>query len=231
MFRIFGRVVIAGLMVLAVAILAAVFVLEPQAADVSPSGDAALASDEQAVDDSGAVDMQALNDFATFGQRGLNAPIIANDGTLEPLVDPQVVENGADTTLSSPVSGAPTGGKWIDVNLSRQTVTAYIDSMPLKTVLVSTGTRIHPTVVGTFHVYVKIPSQRMTGGSRARGDYYSLPGVPNVMYFFRGYALHGTYWHHNFGHPMSHGCVNLTLSDAAWFYTWTPMGTPVVSHY
>jgi lipoprotein-anchoring transpeptidase ErfK/SrfK len=51
------------------------------------------------------------------------------------------------------------------------------------------------------------------------------------MFFYAGYALHGTYWHNNFGHPMSHGCINLTRADAAWLYSWTPMGTKVVIHW
>lgn len=137
----------------------------------------------------------------------------------------------AQTTLAPRAKKPPTLGKWIDVNISRQTVTAYIGAKPIKTVLTSTGTRLHPTVTGTYKVYAKVPSQTMTGGSRAAGDYYRLPGVPNIMYFYQGYALHGTYWHRNFGHPMSHGCVNLTLADAAWFFTWTPMRTIVRPHY
>ena len=136
----------------------------------------------------------------------------------------------AETTLAPRAKNPPTQGKWIDVNISRQTVTAYIGPRPIKTVLTSTGTWRYPTVIGTYRVYAKIPSQTMTGGSRARGDYYRLPGVPNIMYFYQGYGLHGTYWHHNFGHPMSHGCVNLTLADAAWFYAWTPMSTIVRTH-
>jgi lipoprotein-anchoring transpeptidase ErfK/SrfK len=51
------------------------------------------------------------------------------------------------------------------------------------------------------------------------------------MFFYRGYSLHGTYWHSNFGTPMSHGCVNLSIADAKWLYEWAPMGTKVVSHY
>jgi lipoprotein-anchoring transpeptidase ErfK/SrfK len=137
----------------------------------------------------------------------------------------------AQTTLAPRAKNPPTAGKWIDVNIARQTVTAYVGTKPIKTVLTSTGTRLHPTVTGTYRVYAKIPSQTMTGGSRAAGDYYRLPGVPNIMYFYQGYALHGTYWHRNFGHPMSHGCVNLTLADAAWFYAWTPMRTIVRTHH
>jgi len=85
------------------------------------------------------------------------------------------------------------------------------------------------TVTGTYHVYTKLTSQRMTGG--VRREHYDLPNVPNVMYFYSGYAIHGTYWHHNFGHPMSHGCVNASLSAAAWLFKWTPVGTPVKIHY
>lgn len=59
------------------------------------------------------------------------------------------------------------------------------------------------------------------------GPGYYLPDVPYVMYFYRGYGLHGTYWHNNFGVPMSHGCVNLRTEDAAWLFDWASVGTPV----
>jgi len=135
-------------------------------------------------------------------------------------------------TAASPTvaaTGAPAAqshaGKWIDVNLSTQTVTAYSGQTALRSFVVSTGTRQHPTVVGTFSVYVKYASTRMVGPG------YNLPNVPYTMYFYRGYALHGTYWHNNFGTPMSHGCVNLATPDAQWLYNWTPVGTKVVTHY
>ena len=86
-----------------------------------------------------------------------------------------------------------------------------------------------PTVAGTYEIYVKYEKTRMTGGVGA--DYYDLPDVPYVMYFHKGYGLHGTYWHSNFGTPMSHGCVNLSISDAQWLYNWAQIGTRVVSHY
>jgi lipoprotein-anchoring transpeptidase ErfK/SrfK len=72
----------------------------------------------------------------------------------------------------------------------------------------------------------------MTGGLAGSADYYYLPDVPHVMYFYTGgYAIHGTYWHSNFGYPMSHGCVNLSESAAAWVYNWSPVGTPIWIHY
>ena len=124
---------------------------------------------------------------------------------------------------------APTSGKWIDVNISAQTITAYQGNTPVKSVLVSTGVSWHPTPVGHYKIYLKVQSQTMSGGVGAEA--YSLPNVPWVMYFAGDNAIHGTYWHHNFGHPMSHGCVNLTIDDAHWFYDWAEMGTPVITHY
>jgi lipoprotein-anchoring transpeptidase ErfK/SrfK len=60
------------------------------------------------------------------------------------------------------------------------------------------------------------------------GPGYYLPNVQWIMYFYSGYAIHGTYWHNNFGQPMSHGCVNLPNNEALWFYQWAPTGTPVL---
>ena len=139
---------------------------------------------------------------------------------------------------TAPVANPPTRtnpaqvitlGKWIDVDISAQTITAYQGNTPLKSVLVSTGVSWHPTPVGRYAVYMKIPSQTMSGGYGAEA--YNLPGVPWVMYFAGANAIHGAYWHHNFGHPMSHGCVNLTIDDAHWFYDWAEIGTPVITHY
>ena len=144
--------------------------------------------------------------------------------------DPGWPRTTAVITLAAPIANPAAEGKWIDINLTQETVTAYSGTMPLKTVLTSTGTRKHPTVVGTFHVWAKVPSQTMRGGSVRNHDRYYLPGVPNILYFYQGYSLHGAYWHRNFGHPMSHGCANLTLDDSAWFYQWTPLGTTVRVH-
>jgi LysM repeat protein len=129
----------------------------------------------------------------------------------------------------SPTYTNPEEARWIDVNLSTQTLTAYEGQTPVMQALVSTGIWQTPTVVGTFKIYVKYPSTRMIGD--IGGDYYDLPDVPHVMYFYEGYGLHGTYWHNNFGTPMSHGCVNLSQTDAAWLYDWTSVGTKVVTHY
>ena len=143
---------------------------------------------------------------------------------------------GNATVSTAPVAASPapaavvantgsSGERWIDINLTNQTLTAYNGNTPVLHATVSTGRWQTPTVVGTFKVYKKYDSQRMIGPG------YDLPGVPHVMYFYSGYALHGTYWHNKFGTQQSHGCVNLTLPDAEWLYNWASVGTKVVTHY
>ena len=118
-----------------------------------------------------------------------------------------------------------TGGvRWIDVDLSSQRVFAFEGDTLLRTFVVSTGTSAHPTVVGRFRVYVKYRYDDMAGPG------YYLPNVPYVMYFYQGYSLHGTYWHNNFGHPMSHGCVNMRTSEAGWLFDFASVGTLVNVH-
>ncbi|PWB52398.1 MAG: hypothetical protein C3F13_11595 [Anaerolineales bacterium] len=101
---------------------------------------------------------------------------------------------------------------------------AYEGDQIVASFLVSTGTWQHPTVTGQFHIYVKYVYADMAGPG------YYLPDVPYVMYFYSGYGLHGTYWHSNFGTPMSHGCINLTIPDAEWLFYWADVGTLVSIH-
>jgi lipoprotein-anchoring transpeptidase ErfK/SrfK len=112
-------------------------------------------------------------------------------------------------------------GKQIVVDLSDQRAFAYENGQLLRSFVVSTGLPATPTVQGDYRVYLKYNAQRMTGPG------YDLPGVPWVMYFYQGYSFHGTYWHNNFGNPMSHGCVNMRTPEAEWLYNWAPIGTPV----
>jgi lipoprotein-anchoring transpeptidase ErfK/SrfK len=116
-------------------------------------------------------------------------------------------------------------GHWIDIDLSQQMLYAYDGDTLVASFLVSTGTSAHPTVTGTFSVYVKYLYTDMSGPG------YYLPDVPYTMYFYSGYGIHGTYWHNNFGHPMSHGCVNMRTSDAGWMFDFSEVGTPVIVHY
>jgi hypothetical protein len=114
---------------------------------------------------------------------------------------------------------------WLEVDLSSQKLFAYQGSTLLKSFLVSTGTSDFSTVPGSFKIYAKYTYYTM------RGPGYYLPDVPYSMFFYKGYSIHGTYWHHNFGTPMSHGCVNMETSAAAWLYDQTNIGTPVFVHY
>jgi len=117
------------------------------------------------------------------------------------------------------------GERWIDVDLTNQRVYAYEGDTIVNSFIVSTGTWRTPTVTGKFKVYIRLRSGSM------RGPGYFLPDVPYIMYFHKSYGLHGTYWHNNFGTPMSHGCVNLSIDDAAWLYNWSYLGTVVNVHY
>ncbi len=124
------------------------------------------------------------------------------------------------------VQSAPANGyKRIVVNLTNQTLTAYQGDTVIMRTLISSGLPGTPTVTGTFQVGIKYQSQRMTGPG------YDLPGVPWVMYFYGDYALHGAYWHSNWGTPMSRGCVNMVPEDAEFLYNWAPVGTEVTVHY
>jgi lipoprotein-anchoring transpeptidase ErfK/SrfK len=115
-------------------------------------------------------------------------------------------------------------GRWIDVDLSDQVTYAYEGNEIVRSFIVSTGTWEHPTVTGQFYIYVKYEYADMVGPG------YYLPNVPYVMYFYKGYGLHGTYWHSNFGVPMSHGCINLTIPDSEWLFYWADVGTLVNIH-
>ncbi len=126
---------------------------------------------------------------------------------------------------ASPPGNVDSGERWIDVDLTNQRVGAYEGNTLVNSFLVSTGTWQHPTVTGQYHVYVKYRYADMSGPG------YYLANVPYVMYFYQGYGLHGTYWHHNFGTPMSHGCVNLETGNAGWLFNWASVGTLVNVHY
>lgn len=125
----------------------------------------------------------------------------------------------------------PQQGAWkeIVVSISAQAMWAYESGELVRSSYVSTGTAEVPattTPIGYWTILTKYDVQDMEG--TISGEYYFVEDVPDVMYFDNlGNALHGTYWHSNFGAPMSHGCVNLPLEVAAWMYAWAPIGTAV----
>jgi hypothetical protein len=127
---------------------------------------------------------------------------------------PQIYET-SDTSVLGVSSGS--GEKHIFVDLSTQTLTAYEGSEKVLETFVSTG-KWNRTPVGNFNIWTKLRATRMAGGEGA--DYYNLPNVPYVMYFYRDFGLHGAYWHNNFGYPMSHGCINMRQIDAKVLFEW-----------
>jgi lipoprotein-anchoring transpeptidase ErfK/SrfK len=144
-----------------------------------------------------------------------------------PTATPWPTDTEVPWPTDAPPAYADSGGgeRWIDVNLSEQMVYAYEGNTIVASFLVSTGVPQFPTVTGSYRIYVKYLYTDMSGPG------YYLPDVPYTMYFYRGYSLHGTYWHNNFGHPMSHGCINMYTPDAEWMFYWASVGTLVSIHY
>jgi lipoprotein-anchoring transpeptidase ErfK/SrfK len=139
----------------------------------------------------------------------------------------ELIEDTPTNEYKPPTPGITVGDgeRWIDVDLTNQMVYAYEGETIVNSFVVSTGTWLTPTVTGKHKIYIKVRVQDM------RGPGYHLKDVPYVMFFHGDYGLHGTYWHNNFGTPMSRGCVNLTIDDAAWLFSWASVGTVVNVHY
>jgi LysM repeat protein len=127
----------------------------------------------------------------------------------------------SDASVAFDVDAPLDGERRIVIDLSDQTLSAYQGEIRVLHSIVSTGKAATPTRPGEFAIYQKLKAQDMSG------DDYNLPGVPWVMYYDGENAIHGAYWHANFGIPTSHGCTNMTIADARALYTWAPEGTPV----
>jgi hypothetical protein len=134
--------------------------------------------------------------------------------------------------LSEPPSGTADDEKWLDVDLTTQTLVAYIGPRPVYATLVSSGKGTgqtdpllnHETPTGDFRITSKHVATTMDGDHAVDGP-YSIEDVPYVMYFQLAYALHSAFWHNRFGYPKSHGCINLAPTDARWVFDWA---TPLV---
>lgn len=124
-----------------------------------------------------------------------------------------------------------TAGKLITVDIGKQKLFAWEGGKVVHETKVSTGMKLTPTVRGNFKIYIKRPLSDMRGPSPYKHIYptgkYHIKDVPNSMYFHQGYAIHGAYWHNNFGRVASHGCVNVPLASAQWLFNWADMGTQV----
>ncbi len=116
--------------------------------------------------------------------------------------------------------------RWIEINLYEQTISLYEDGQLQFATLISGGSVDGWTRPGAYQVYIKLERDTMTGAFTAdRSDYYYLEDVPWVMYYDEARAIHGAYWHNNYGYPTSRGCVNLSHADAQWIFNWSEEGT------
>ena len=114
----------------------------------------------------------------------------------------------------------PVGEKWININLYEQVLEAFEGDSLVYATLISSGLPEFETPTGLFRIWGKVRMAKMSGGKKGV-DYYFLEDVPYHMYFSAGIAIHGAYWHDNFGMKQSHGCVNLAPRDAYWLFNWT----------
>lgn len=138
----------------------------------------------------------------------------------------------ATSEFSSAATPHASSTKTIVVNRTEQMLYAYEGSTLFMKESISTGLDLTPTPRGVFAIYKKTPSRYMQGPLPGVSDqYYDLPGVPWNLYFTNeGGAIHGSFWHNNFGQQWSHGCVNLPVDKAHELYLWADIGTPVTVH-
>jgi len=123
-------------------------------------------------------------------------------------------------------------GRWVEINLTEQTVSVYDNHQLVFAALAATGLKTMATRPGLYHVTKKVPAEHMTGAFEAdRSDFYYLEAVPWTVYFDEARAIHGVYWRTSYGRPASHGCVNLTIADARWLFDWVKEGDAVYSWF
>ncbi len=144
-----------------------------------------------------------------------------------------------DASRLDPVRRMPAWGKagekWMDINVTKQTLVLYEGTRPVYATFVSTGEAgledpesSSATQRGIFRIHTKHVS--VTMDSDEAGEEFELRDVPYVQYFEKGYALHGAYWHDRFGIPKSHGCINLAPEDARRIFSWTEPAVPLGWH-
>ncbi|MEO0323535.1 MAG: L,D-transpeptidase, partial [Myxococcota bacterium] len=123
----------------------------------------------------------------------------------------------------------PAGVRWVHVDLAEQTLVAYEGDAPQLMTLVSSGREGYATVKGTFQVREKYLTTTMTGEDPVDGP-YEVDQVPWTLFFWQSYALHGAYWHDDFGEVRSHGCVNIAPHDARFLFEFTSPDLPAQWH-
>lgn len=141
---------------------------------------------------------------------------------------PKYVFNTSPSQILGSHIAADGSEKWIEVDLSDQKLYGWEGNRKVYDFAISSGRPGYDTVQGEFRVWSKVRNQAYRGGSRARGDYYYLPNVPYSLFFYKGYAIHGAYWHNDFGiKRRSSGCVNLRPTDAEQVYNWAGPAMPL----
>ncbi len=126
-------------------------------------------------------------------------------------------------------SSVPANGKWIHVDLGEQTLVAYEGDKPVYATLISSGKEGYEPPTGLFEVQQKYISTTMNATDPIDG-FYEVEEVPWTLYYHGGYALHGAYWHTDFGKVRSHGCTNIAPVDARWLYYWSEPDVPAAWH-
>ncbi|MCW5876517.1 MAG: L,D-transpeptidase [Anaerolineales bacterium] len=231
-----GQVAVLGLLALTVAAAALAWLRPPQLDDglrvmgaVAAEQVGGLLSQPAAQPTEPDIQPTATN--TPFAQMSLlpsatptSAPLVEATPEPEPteFAEVQVALEKYDLRLPRSVES---GERWIEVNLSTQTLTAYEGRNQVRSFIISSGRPRTPTVTGEFRIWIKVRMQDMSGPG------YYIRNVPWVMFFHGDYGIHGTWWHTNFGTPMSAGCVNMTEADAKWLFDWASVGTIVQVHY
>lgn len=161
--------------------------------------------------------------------------------TVRVSLDRSGLRTAAGGMLAQPLTASFNTGpdKRIRVYLDAQRAEALENGQVVKTFKVSTGKAATPTVTGSFYIYARFPKKTMRSRAKpGEKGHYVVEDVPYAQYFHADYAFHGAFWHNGFGHPASHGCVNLSTrkknrrwpnapEDAGWLYQWASLGVPV----
>lgn len=166
-----------------------------------------------------------IQDGDTLGEIGekfgysMNLLAVGNE------LDPNVIYAG-DMILFPNTDEIPEAvnpiGKEILIRISTQELFAFEDGAITNRFVVSTGLPNSRTPADSYDIVSKWDKDGMSG------EGYNFPNVPWVMYYSSTFGIHGTTWHENFGEPMSHGCINMSVEDAKWLYDWAPKHTPVI---
>jgi len=161
--------------------------------------------------------------------------------TIEVNIAPQTLKSVRGGALEKPLSTRFSTGsdRRLFVYLDAQRVDAVENGQVVRSFKVSTGKAKTPTVTGNFYIYDRYTHKTMRSDvGRGQRGWYEVENVPYTQFFHKDYAFHGAFWHNNFGHPASHGCVNMATKDhnarwpnapedAGWLYRWAALGVPV----